>query len=308
MFKQKFYPVSNKYALVIGGDSQYKHYDVLFGLLDYPNDIVCLGDRFAKATRVIDISSIRYNHLFFIIRNAEIVIGDVKKFIDIIKEFNIPFIEVNDELPNKIADKVRKSKNKKIFKNILDLDIKFIGSDYNIDAYEYVPNHLIHPNSLSGKIIAARMDLEFDENYLVGNLSNYKHVIYTSKPIDFSILKKFYKNISELVCLVKDDTMVDFANSLLGTGLKFYLVSDNPTDYLRYIYYDIGNIHTLKSVDMQNENNLKCLSRKLLLSNGKVYASAYHWKENVEYDLKFGSPIDDVKNIKNDMHSMLIYR
>ena len=200
-----------------------------------------------------------------------------------------PKPEINSIMPHEIVEKVLKALK---IKNEFPYKYSYIGSFYTGGHLGLIPDCLISSYPLTQKQIAIRMDLHFDEKYLVENLKIIDGVIITNKPINPQIISAFKPKIKELVYILEKENDPAFVKFLKNSGIKYTLVSyleEKDIDPLKIDYMDHGIIlpqkhPTEKSVRKEHKfpkENLFYKSNKFLLSKGKVYPGDHAWKKDL---------------------------
>jgi hypothetical protein len=157
----------------------------------------------------------------------------------------------------------------------------YMGQKYSSKVVrEFVPNipiQIQHPESP----LEIRMDIEFNEQVLVQQLTLCKGIIVTKKRINKNILKQFKPNITALIYEITEDDEPLFINDIKDLGINIILISHLSSDAIRnkkINYYEFGKINQIEPESLDKINplkeeisNLYFRSNKIVCSNGKFY-------------------------------------
>ena len=178
-----------------------------------------------------------------------------------------------------------------IFK-LLNIDFKYpfetiyIGKNYtNLvnKINEIIPSG--NPVNFNNPQIQAeiRMDINFDEQFLIKQLSTTKCVVWTNKPINLDILKNFKPNIHSLIYEITENDDPKFALAVRKLGILIAFYSKLPTDQInnkKINYYEIGKINEYqtekpeKILELKScADNLYYTTNKIVIANNKIYCS-----------------------------------
>jgi len=211
---------------------------------------------------------------------------------------------INSIKPEEIAKKVCKS---------LDIDFTYnyetlyMGAKF-VDGLEFVetiPNQCVNLESIGVKNILFRMDLLFNERYLVEQLQEGRCSVITSKPININIIKNFKEKISEMVYFMEKDDDSSFCRECQNLGVNVVLVSylaGEELDKEKLKFMEINRIieqpqndpSNIKELQDYSPEELFYKSNKYTLSEAKIYASEAGWHENK--DVKTKNEISKVIN------------
>jgi hypothetical protein len=221
------------------------------------------------------------------------------------KEENKTLIEVDWKKHGKPSFSLNEGNKKinsifpeKIAKAVLDkLDIKndlekvktlHIGKNYHTPMIEIIPNSGPFPSIIKDKVCNIRMDLLFNEKILPG-LANICHLnIITEKEVSLDLLNTIKSKIAALSIVVSDNISVKYLEEVKTFGFKLILISNNDENWgkLAEKFFDFGldkeDVFGKSDVENSNQIDESCLfsSEKIILSNGKVYASKLSWKND----------------------------
>jgi hypothetical protein len=191
-----------------------------------------------------------------------------------------------------------------------EFETVFYGGKYTdgVEFIETVPNQAVVLSSLGVNNIMVRMDMEYNERYLIQQLTNGNCTIITNKPINLSIIKNYKKNIKELVYLIEKEDHPDFCKKILNEGIQLVLVSElkeSEINEKKINYLDFGRIlvkenkkpEDIPELEGIKLENLYYKSNKYTLSNGKIYLSESGCKNDVPVSSK-----NEICKIINESH------
>ena len=228
---------------------------------------------------------------------------------------------INTIFPDVIASSVCK---------LLEIDfdynyeIIYLGKQYKQTIIEYVPDS---PTSLPEiNPLVVRMDLHFNEENLLPVFSKNKCVIVTDKPINISLIKANKDKIMKIICRAKDNSMVEFIETLTQIPITVEVISRLEGEKLNDLKFEFldsltivnsekitkkENIKQLEGVDI---NKLFYLPNKFVLSKDKIYDSEYGWKIDKPIEkltkkltkVKLNGKDDDIFWEESDFFSFLV--
>lgn len=194
----------------------------------------------------------------------------------------------------------------------------YIGGDYLSPLIELVPKSVIHPSININAPVVVRMDYFFDEKNLSHNLSLRKLLIITNKEIDIKLLSSYKENIISLKVEI-DNVSPDWIKAVKKIGIKLAFFSTEKDEKklkkMRLDYYDACffdrftapskedflkacSTYLNKKLDENFDfGTLRFKTKKVILSDNKIYLSKAHWKtgkfsESTESNIS--NVIDDV--------------
>jgi hypothetical protein len=189
--------------------------------------------------------------------------------------------EINTINPEEIAEAVLtilKQKKTINFKTI------HIGSLFNEEVIEVIPDKSFNNNLDKNKIIFIRTDYGFNEEVFLQYCLNYKVAIITDKIIQHKGLLKIKNNIKKLSLIVdKDSDSIpeEYFNILKRYKIEFQILVKNEDDlgFIKNKYFDYPvNLYTVNKNKLKNAHeNCKFLSNKILVEGDDVFASKAHW-------------------------------
>lgn len=183
----------------------------------------------------------------------------------------------------------------------------YIGQNYQQKVVESVPDVPINISNLGINNMIMRMDLVFNEDVLVKQLSHCDCSIVTDKPINPNILQQFKPRIKEFVYIITPEYKIDFVDILQKIGLNYVLISYLPSEQLNNIKIDFldyklinpqPNRKSIQEIDeLKNQDAAKLFykSRKFILSNAKIYPCESAWRQNLPIN-SFNSEIQPIIN------------
>lgn len=166
-----------------------------------------------------------------------------------------------------------------------------VGNDYYNPVMEIVPDFFVENPALKNGHLHFRMDLEHNEECLFHWLkSGYKAHIITRKPINLESLKSFRGQIGRLILMANsmDSYTLEYVKSAKSLGLDVIIFCDNeeilPTMREKFFDYNVEilDLPDRKVVDIIPKD-AKFFTKKQLHSNGQIYPSVAHYKQNIPF-------------------------
>ena len=169
-----------------------------------------------------------------------------------------------------------------------DYEIIYLGKQYKQTIIEYIPDAVTSLPEVNPLVV--RMDLHFSEENLLPVFDKNKCVIVTDKPISIALVKANKDKIIKVICRVKDNSMIEFVETLTQIPVPLEVMSQLEGEELNDLKFEFldsltivnsesitkkENIKQLEGVDI---NKLFYLPNKFILSRGKIYDSEYGWK------------------------------
>jgi len=204
--------------------------------------------------------------------------------------------------PEEIAKSILNLLNIKYEKIIKTL---FIGKDFNVKSYEIIPDGEIDISLMPIENPIIRMDYFFNESVLEKILMHKKAIIFTDKPIKNDIIKRFKKNILQIIYVIDEKNDFNFVKNLKLNSINYtlfsFLSNEELNKYkLNYMDYNLiaNRDHTTKEyTKITDTKNLKYYSSRLLYSSTGNYISKYDWmnktKDLVIDDPEFWKEVDN---------------
>jgi len=202
----------------------------------------------------------------------------------------------------------------------------FIGQLFPYTLFEIIPNSLTIPNVQMDIPFTVRMDLDFNEQNLLGLLqSGRKVTILTKKPINLQLLFTFKTNILSLNYELDDSCPKEYTSqvkTIINNSVFFTRSKDSEyVAKLRFHFFDycvieqisyperkgfiIESASYLNNKEEELEKDLDILSKsdklwfksnKFILSNSKAYLSYSHLDINrdiANFDTRIAKVIDN---------------
>ena len=202
--------------------------------------------------------------------------------------------------PNESPKMIRTIKVEKVCQAVFDLLSKGVqlnmktirvGGDYYNAVMEIVPDFFAENPALKNGHLHFRMDLKHDEQCLFHWLQNgYKAHIITRKPITLDGLKQFRAQIGRLILMADslDSYTLEYVKAAKSLGLDVIIFCDNeeilPT--MREEFFDY-NVEILDLPDRKVVDTIpkdaKFFTKKQLFSNGQIFPSVAHFKQNIPF-------------------------
>jgi hypothetical protein len=166
-----------------------------------------------------------------------------------------------------------------------------------------------------------RMDLKFDENILSYILSKYKSIIVTNKAFDINRILTLKQNIVKVVYNFEKNEQLDleFVKDLKKNGIEFILIaqfSEEDAEKYKYETMEYCNIFN-KDLNILKDKSepfkdkkLRFKSNKFILSNGKVFPTVYHFKNNIPFVNDLDESFDFIHNedIYTDFQHLYLFQ
>lgn len=210
---------------------------------------------------------------------------------------------------------------------------QFIGATYNAPVIEWIPNMAVTPQFNPDLPLAARMDIEFNEQALVATLQTGRKVnIITKRPINSSILAGFRDSIFSFNLELSDcpPEYITQAKKLVKNTVLFSRLKDEAAlAALRFRYMDVANIEQVadrtradflrgceeylnlapNALDKSTHfDTLEFKTQKYVLSRGKIYLSLAHEKVDLPTTgIVNTAPIIDNDLFFTDLNHLYIY-
>jgi len=192
---------------------------------------------------------------------------------------------------NEVPKSINNIKPELIAESILKLlNIKYsnlpktihIGDEYTNKTLEIIPDKPLNPAQINIENIVVRMDYAFNEQVLEFYLQHKKCIIFTNKPINEQLIKKYKSNILQLIYIIDENNDPCFAkvlkNNAINTNYISYLPEEELNKY-KLNYMDYGLI--IKRNDPVNNinitNNMYYRSSRILVSSEGQFGSKYQW-------------------------------
>lgn len=164
----------------------------------------------------------------------------------------------------------------------------YFGPDFNVKSFEIILDEILDPNSINVENPIIRMDYFFNEAALENVLSLKKCIIFTNKAIKKDIIKKYKKNISQLIYIIDENNDVNFVKTLKNNSVNYVLLSFLEEDILNkykldYMDYNliVNRKHTTReNCNIKNADNLYYKSSRIIHSSKGQFLSKYDWLNN----------------------------
>lgn len=192
---------------------------------------------------------------------------------------------------NEIPKSINNIKPEDIAKSVLNLlNIKYInlpetihiGSEYLNKTFEIIPDKPLDLSKIPIDNIVIRMDYRFNEEVLEFYLQNKKCIIFTNKPINENLLKRYKSNILQLIYLVDKDNDTSFPKTLKNNAINALYISyltEEELNPLKLNYMDYGLIikkdYPKDKINFNNNTYFK--SSRIILSSEGQFNTKYQW-------------------------------
>ena len=213
-----------------------------------------------------------------------------------------------------------------------------VGHTYNATLFDWICDMPVSPQFNPDMPLAARMDLNHDENVLAATLQTGRKVnLLTKAPINLQLLAAFKGSIQSFNFEINEETPLDYIKSVKKTlqNLTFFSRTADLDELsrIRFKFFDIINVqHILnktradfekESAEYQNiplddakkgldsllkDSRLRFHTNKFVLSQGKTYLSLAHAAADIpmEGDKRDGVVLDGPE-FWRDINHFLVY-
>jgi len=209
---------------------------------------------------------------------------------------------INEIYPEEIAKSVLDLLG--IENNLNDLKTKYIGKLYSITSIDVVPG-LYDPTPFNiQSAVNIRLDKNFDLNFLYTFCPKFTKVnLVTDQYIPIEILKSFKEKIARISFFINESVTEDEIEKTqsLGVDIKFLCKNKKKINNLRLKYIDLVideyKDPSLKELNISKKDDLRFLSKRNILHEGKLYNSYLSIHEgrnvsNVKHNLVFTEDLD----------------
>ena len=186
---------------------------------------------------------------------------------------------INNIKPEDIAEGILKLLN--IQYNNLPKTI-YVGNEYINKTLEIIPDKPINPAQIGLETLVIRMDYIFNEQVLELFLQQKKCIIFTNKPINEELLKRYKQNIPQLIYIVEKDNDTTFAKTLKRNTINAAFISylsEEELNQFKLDYMDYGLIvkrdHPTDKIEASSNTYFK--SSRILISSEGQFNSKYQW-------------------------------
>jgi len=216
---------------------------------------------------------------------------------------------INKINPEQIAEKIFSQLN---IDDKINMKTKFIGTHYNNQIIEIVPNFFSPSPEIKNTHVFLRPDYGIHESSFI-NWCNYlqSYSIFAKKELNVQFCQHFASKIKKVSFILNKNNLVqeDHLKMLQSLNIEVTILSDNQDDLaeLREKYFDFSVYLYAKSSkkDLGDEvdfSNLHFVSSKIILSNGKRHLSKFHFlneNNNVDIDDKLWDNPDLLEDIQH---------
>lgn len=173
----------------------------------------------------------------------------------------------------------------------IDMKTLRVGNDYHEPVMEIIPDFFAENPALKNGVLHFRMDLAHNEPCLFHWLkSGYRANIITSQPIDAEALKQFKGQIHRITLIADnpESYTIDYVKSVKSLGLDVLMMGINSENisWVREKFFD----YSVESLDRPERSivdkippHAKFFSKKQVHSNGKIFPSIAHYKQNIPF-------------------------
>ena len=193
---------------------------------------------------------------------------------------------------NEIPKSINNIKPETIAKGILKLlnvscnnfpKTKYIGNEYSNKTLEIIPDKPINPAQIGLETVIIRMDYAFNEQVLELFLQQKKCIVFTNKPINEELLKRYKQNISQLIYIIEKDNDITFVIALKRNTINAVLISylsEEQLNEFKLDYMDYGLIikRDYPTDKIEVSDNAYFKSSRILVSSEGQFNSKYQWE------------------------------
>ncbi len=180
---------------------------------------------------------------------------------------------------------------------LLNIDVKLdmktlrIGDDYHEPVMEIIPDFFAENPALKNGTLHFRMDISHNEPCLFHWLkSGYRANIIISQPIDVEELRQFKSQIPRITLMAEntDSYTLDYVKNVKSLGLDVLMIGTNneTLPWVREKFFD----YSVESLDRPERSvidkipqHAKFFSKKQVHSNGQIFPSIAHYKQNIPF-------------------------
>jgi hypothetical protein len=175
-----------------------------------------------------------------------------------------------------------------------------IGKSYHTPVIELIPDGGPLPALIKNRICNVRMDLFFNEKILYALASVCNLNIITDQEVSLDILNKIKSKVSALTVLASDKISIKYLEDAKTLGVKLILIANDNAEWDRLAekFFDFEldkeDVFGKKDIENSDQINEQCSfsSEKILVSDGKVYASKLLWKNDQPKADKYSKVVD----------------
>lgn len=225
---------------------------------------------------------------------------------------------INKIPPIKVAQKILDKLNLNLN---LDFSQVFMGSNYPIKTIEIIPDFIPDHSFLANSLVNLRADLHFDPQKIHAFTLGRKVGIITDKIFDEGFITASKDSIVKISLEIKSleesnvSELFKFLKILKKYKTSFELFTRNSElltkARLRFIDYKVSLYKEKTKKDLDKEidlcDNLFMKTSKIIISNGKKYATKAHWVIGKTMDDK-NQDIIDTSDFWSDLDHYVIYR
>lgn len=170
-------------------------------------------------------------------------------------------------------------------KDEVNMETLWLGSDFNNQQLDFIPDSQINPTAFHGAKIAIRMDLNYDVNAMGSCLMFYDCMVVSKKPISIQVLQKFKNKIRLIVFIVDKSFSVAYIEQFHKLGIQYHLITElegQEISDLKLELFEYNQIYSKKAINPIEHKNAYFLTNRKFLSNNKFYPSVAHYKAKIE--------------------------
>ena len=192
-----------------------------------------------------------------------------------------------DEGPIKQIDEIKPEEIAKSVLKLLNIDFVYpyntllIGNFFQNKILESAVSDVIDIKKLNAQNLVMRLDWDYNLAILQNQLALNPCQVITTKEIPLNILQKYKNNISGVIYSITEDNNPEFIKQLISLKIPYQLISELSEEKLNGIKLDFLDFNPITRINKDipeklkniNIDNLYLKSSKLVLGNGKFFAS-----------------------------------
>ena len=210
-----------------------------------------------------------------------------------------PQKRINEIYPEVIAQSILDQLN-------IDAKINFktkkIGKNFHSAIIEVIPNFFGIVKELQNQVVSLRADLHFDEENIYKWSVTNELMLYLKQPISDRLLGAIKKKTRRLVFEIDslDEDHSKFLKKIKRNNIDVKLFTRNKevVDDARFIYFDFDLFLLENDTDDLEGEDLKYLSKKIVLTNGQNYKSKFSAK-TLDKSSKFILNEDSIEELES---------
>ena len=208
-------------------------------------------------------------------------------------------VRINEIKPEKVAQKILDLLN---IKEKIEFKTVYAGQTFHLPKVEIVPNFFAHSPELQDQEIILRGDLNFDEQKIYEWSTQSILTLHLKDKISDNLLHAISKRTKHIIFKLNDLDLNynKFFKKITSYKISLIVIVDNKEiiNDLREKYFDFEVVERPQTKKLDKKDNLKYISKKKFISDGKIYFSEFSSKIVDKTDL-FVNNSDSQKEIED---------